>query len=231
VAIIDILSALYGLAATLAALRLRDLTKRGTRVEISMIDAGTAFLSYAAQSWFASGEQPARLGSRHPNLVPYQAFRAKDQWIVVGAGSRDMWRRFCDAIERPALARSQRFVANEGRVANRAVLERVLGKLFVSRHADHWLQRFREFRVPAGRVASLEEVMRGALERGQVGMVRLGEAGNQPILLAPFIIGGRRPGASRGPPRAGQHTVEVLREAGLPAEDIRELLRQAGKPK
>ncbi|HBL28267.1 MAG TPA: hypothetical protein DD490_15640, partial [Acidobacteria bacterium] len=93
VAIVDLLTALYGLSATLAALRERDRTGRGRRVEIAMLDAGASFLSYAAQSWLADGRQPPPLGSRHPNLAPYQAFAASDGWFIVGVGSEGLWRR------------------------------------------------------------------------------------------------------------------------------------------
>src|SRR5206468_10468138 len=126
IAIVDVLSALYGLAAVLAALRRRDATGKGGRVEVSMVDAGTAFLSYAAQSWLADGRQPARLGSAHPNLAPYQAFQAADGWLVVGVGSQALWHRFCAAIERPDLADDPRFASSESRVKNRVDLDGLL---------------------------------------------------------------------------------------------------------
>ena len=95
VAIIDILTALQGAIATVAALFERQRTGRGRRIDVSMIDAGTALLSYAAQSWLADGRQPPALGSRHPNLTPYQAFPARDGWILIGVGSDAMFDRFC----------------------------------------------------------------------------------------------------------------------------------------
>ncbi|HEY4593175.1 MAG TPA: CoA transferase, partial [Thermoanaerobaculia bacterium] len=150
VAIVDVLSALYGLAAVLAALRQRDATGQGSRVEVSMADAGTSFLSYAAQSWLADGRQPARLGSAHPNLTPYQAYRAADGWLVVGVGSQELWRRFCAAIARPDLVDDPRFASSEARVRHRADLDRLLGEVFAVRPVAHWDAVLRAHRVPAG---------------------------------------------------------------------------------
>src|SRR3954454_7611028 len=138
VAIVDVLSALYGLTAVLAALRRRDATGRGGRVEISMLDAGTAFLSYAAQSWLADGRQPARLGSAHPTLAPYQAIQAADGWFVAGVGSPDLWRRFCAAVDRPELADDPRFASSAARVRNRGELDSLLAAVFAARSVAHW---------------------------------------------------------------------------------------------
>ena len=133
VAVVDVISALYGLTGLLAALRERDATGRGSRVEVSMLDAGTAFLSYAAQSWLADGRQPPRLGSRHPNLAPYQAFRAADGWLVVGVGSAEQWRRFCEAIGRPELADDPCFADNRARIEHRDGLDALLAGILATR--------------------------------------------------------------------------------------------------
>jgi crotonobetainyl-CoA:carnitine CoA-transferase CaiB-like acyl-CoA transferase len=215
VAIVDILSALYGLTAVLAALRERDASGRGRRVEISMIDAGSAFLSYAAQSWLADGRQPARLGSAHPTLTPYQAFHAADGWFVVGVGSQDLWRRFCAAVERPELADDPRFADSAARVLHRRELDALLAEVFAARPVAHWDAVMRAHRVPAGPPASVGEAVAKARERGQVMDLPAGAYGILPTVAAPFLFDGRRPAPSASAPALGEHTAEVLREIGM----------------
>jgi len=214
VAIVDMLTALYGLSATLAALRERDRTGRGRRVEIAMIDAGTAFLSYAAQSWLADGRQPPPLGSRHPNLAPYQAFAASDGWFIVGVGSEDLWHRFCAAIEKPALEADPRFATNEARVRNRDELDRLLADVFAAHPREHWEKAMRENRVPGGPTAGVGEAVTKARERGQVVSLPTGAYGDLETIAAPFVFGGRRPVPARAAPALGEHTEEVLRALG-----------------
>jgi crotonobetainyl-CoA:carnitine CoA-transferase CaiB-like acyl-CoA transferase len=223
IAIVDVLSALYGLGAVLAALRRRDATGRGSRVEVAMADAGASFLSYAAQSWLADGRQPARLGSAHPNLAPYHAFLAADGWLVVGVGNQALWRRFCAAIERPDLADDPRFATSEGRVAHRADLNRLLGELFATRPAAHWDATLRAHRVPAGPPATVGEAVAAARQRGQVVDLPAGAYGVLPTVAAPFLFDGERATPSASAPALGEHTEAVLREAGMSGEEIRKL--------
>ncbi len=224
IAIVDVLSALYGLTAVLAALRQRDATGKGSRVEVSMIDAGASFLSYAAQSWLADGRQPARLGSAHPNLAPYQAFRAADGWFVVGVGSQDLWRRFCAAIERPDLADDPRFGSSELRVRHRRELDDLLAGVFAARPVAHWDAALRTHRVPAGPPATVGEAVGKARGRGQVMDLPAGAYGVLPTVAAPFLFNGERPAPSSSAPALGEHTEEVLREAGMSAEEVQRLL-------
>lgn len=227
VAVVDVLSALYGLAAVLAALRRRDATGKGSRVEVSMVDAGTSFLSYAAQSWLADGRQPARLGSAHPNLTPYQAYRAADGWIVVGVGSQELWRRFCAAIERPGLADDPRFASSEARVCHRSELDRLLGEVFAARPVAHWDAAMRAHRVPAGPPATVGEAVEKARRRGQVVDLPPGAYGTLPTVAAPFLFDGERAAPVSSAPALGEHTAEVLREAGMSGGEIQDLLRTA----
>ncbi|HEX4965247.1 MAG TPA: CoA transferase [Thermoanaerobaculia bacterium] len=224
VAIVDLLTAVYGLSAVLAALRQRDATGRGQRVEVSMVDAGTSFLSYAAQSWLADGRQPPRLGSAHPNLVPYRAFQAADGWFVVGTGSQEQWRRLCAAVERPELADDPRFATSEGRVRHRADLEALLAAVFATLPVAHWDAAMRAHRVPAGPPATVGEAIAKARGRGQVVDLPEGVYGTLPTIAAPFLFGGARALPSASAPALGQHTAQVLREAGLTREEIRRLM-------
>jgi crotonobetainyl-CoA:carnitine CoA-transferase CaiB-like acyl-CoA transferase len=224
VAIVDILSALYGLSAVLAALRQRDATGRGRHVEVSMVDAGAAFLSYAAQSWLADGRQPARLGSAHPNLAPYRAYQAADGWFVAGVGSQDLWCRFCAAVGQPDLATDPRFGDGEARVRNRDELDALLGEIFATQPIAHWDAAMRAHRVPAGPLATVGEAVEKARTRGQVVDLPAGAYGILPTLAAPFLFDGRRASPSASVPGLGEHTAEVLREAGMRGKEIRELL-------
>lgn len=215
IAVVDILTALFGLSGLLAALRERDRTGRGRRVEVAMIDAGTAFLSYAAQSWLADGRQPPALGSRHPNLAPYQAFQAADGWFLVGVGSEDLWRRFCAAIERPELEADSRFATNEGRVRHRDDLDRLLSEVFAAHPREHWERAMREHRVPGGPTAGVGEAVEKARERGQLLPLPSGAYGDLATIAAPFLFDGLRPSPTLPPPALGEHTEQVLREIGL----------------
>ncbi len=217
VAVIDFLSALYGLSGVLAALVERGVTGKGRKVEVSMIDAGTAFLSYAAQSWLADGRQPPALGSRHPNLAPYQALPAQDGWFLVGVGSQDQWRRFCQAVEHPELEDDPRFATNAARVRNRAALDEVLAGIFQKRPAADWDRAMREHRIPAAAPAGVGEAVERARQRGQLLPLPPGAYGELSTLAAPFLFDGRRAEPRLPPPALGEHTAEVLREIGVNA--------------
>jgi crotonobetainyl-CoA:carnitine CoA-transferase CaiB-like acyl-CoA transferase len=217
VAVVDFLSALYGLSGVLAALVERGVTGKGRKVEVSMIDAGTAFLSYAAQSWLTDGRQPPALGSRHPNLAPYQAVPVQDGWFVVGVGSQDQWHRFCQAIQRPDLEADLRFAENVDRVRNRSELDELLAGIFRQRPAAEWDRVMREHRIPAAAPASVGESVERARERGQLLPLPVGAYGELATLAAPFLFDGHRAVPTLPPPALGEHTEEVLREIGLSA--------------
>ncbi len=187
VAIVDVLAALFGLSGTLAALARREREGRGGRVEVSMIDAATSFLSYAAQSYLATGVEPPRLGSRHPNLAPYQAFAARDGWMVVGVGTDAMWQRLCAGLEAPELATDERFATNAARLRNRPALDELLGARFARRPVAHWQRVLRRHRIPGSAVLGLGAALGRARRRGQI--VR---RGGTETVASPFVIDGVR---------------------------------------
>jgi len=195
VAIVDVLAALFGLSGALAALARRERDGRGGRVEVSMIDAATSFLSYAAQSFLASGKEPPRLGSRHPNLAPYQAFAARDGWIVVGVGTDAMWRRFCAALGRPTLGLDPRFSTNARRIRDRQSLDALLAGIFRRRTVAHWERALRSARVPGAPVLGVGEALARARRRGQI----VSLAGFETV-ASPFLFDGERAVSKLAPP-------------------------------
>ena len=118
VAIGDIATGMFAVQGILAALFARERTGRGQRVDIAMLDAVAALLTYQASSAFATGVTPGRLGNRHPSIAPYDTFAASDGEFVLSVGNDDQFRRLSEVLRRPELAADPRFATNADRVAN-----------------------------------------------------------------------------------------------------------------
>jgi crotonobetainyl-CoA:carnitine CoA-transferase CaiB-like acyl-CoA transferase len=246
VAIVDFLAALYGVTGLLAALLARERDRSsgresdgaagrapaGRAVEVTMTGAATAFLSYAAQAWLADGREVPRLGSAHPNLVPYRAFAARDGWFVVGVGSEAQWRRFCGAIGLPRLAESPHYRDNAARISHRTTLERRLARHFSTAPIDSWLERLGAARVPSAPVAPLSRAMQQAVVEGRIPAMPAGAFGTLRTVAAPFLFDGKRPEVARSAPALGEHSREVLRECGYSAREVARFIEQgvAGSP-
>lgn len=227
VAIVDILTALYAMAALLAALHGRERSGRGRRVEVPMADASASFLSYAAQSFLADGREPPRLGSGHPNLAPYQALPTADGWLVVGVGSDAAWRRLCAALGDPALAGDPRFGSNARRVEHRKALQRALALRFRRQSTRHWEAALRAHRVPAGPLLGVGAAIARARRRGQIQRLPPGAYGSLETVAAPWRLDRVRQSSARGAPAVGEHGEQILRAHGFSAREIA-TLRAAG---
>jgi crotonobetainyl-CoA:carnitine CoA-transferase CaiB-like acyl-CoA transferase len=216
VAVVDILTSHYAVQAILSALLDRERTGRGRRIDVSMLDCAAASLTYMAQNTLVTGHSPERMGSRHPSIVPYQAFPTKDGHVVVAAGSQAIWERLCGAIGRPDLLQDARFADNSKRVVYRDALERILEPIFRERSTADWLALLQAKDVPATPVNDVATglALPPLAERQLVGALGVGSP------VAP----GRD---QRRPPRLGEHTEEVLRELGYDDAAL-ERLRAAG---
>ncbi|HET7218961.1 MAG TPA: CoA transferase, partial [Vicinamibacterales bacterium] len=126
VAIADIVSGMSAAQGIAMALLARARTGTGQRVDVGMLDATAALLTYQAANYFATGQPPRRLGNTHPTIVPYETFAAADGDVILTVGNDEIWKRFCEAIEMPALAADPRFVDNRARLAHYAELKPIL---------------------------------------------------------------------------------------------------------
>jgi crotonobetainyl-CoA:carnitine CoA-transferase CaiB-like acyl-CoA transferase len=234
VASADISAGMWTAIGVLSALVRRAESGRGQWIDLSLLDAQVSLLTNVAGAWFASGNVPARYGTGHPSIVPSEAFEAADGMLMVAAGNDKMWVRMAYALGIDDLATDARFATNAQRVIHRAELRERLENLFRTAGTAVWLEKLEAGGVPASRVNTvgealtdpllLERDMIVELEHSTVGTVR--SVGN-PIKLS------ETPATMRlAPPVLGEHTHDVLSEAGLTEEEIEILIDRghAGAP-
>lgn len=210
--IIDITSGMFAATAILAALRARDITGEGQLVDISLFDSHVALLTNVASNYLVGGKPPSRLGNAHPNLVPYDAFSARDGWFIVGVANEKQWGLLCDVFARPDLKTDSRFSTNRDRVTNRDVLVAELNQIFSQRDTNDWLADLTKAGLPCGRINSIPEVF--AHPQAQAREMTLesehASAGTVQLPGFPYKFSQTPAEVHRPPPLLGEHTEEVL---------------------
>ena len=230
VALIDEITALYAHGAILAALLHRERSGQGQKVECSLLESGVASLMNAATAYLLAGEVQGRWGSAHASVVPYQAFKAKDDYLMVGAGNERLWKAFCEVVGAPEWADDPRFDSNEKRVRRREELVRMIEERLQVRSRDEWVEAFGAAGLPTGPINSVARVFSDSqvLHRGMVEEIIHPTAGKIKLVGLPVKFS-ETPGEVRSPPPLlGQHTEQVLGGLlGLSAGEVEEL-RKAG---
>jgi formyl-CoA transferase len=230
VAIVDITAGLFANSAILAALHHRDRTGQGQYIDIALLDAQIGWLVNQAHNYFATGETPRRFGNAHPNIVPYEVFRAQDGYLALAIGTDAQYRRFCELVSYPELWEDERFQTNAGRVEHRDTLIPRLQALIGQRALSEWLELLSENRIPAAPINDIPTLLRDP----QVAARQMVQTINHPVLgevqqLGPVAKFSHTPAQVRSaPPLLGEHTESILsQELGYSQEEIARM-RQAG---
>ncbi|MCC7162129.1 MAG: CoA transferase [Anaerolineae bacterium] len=210
----DLGGALYLTIGILAALQARHRTGRGQALDLSMMDAQVALLENAFMRYFVTGETPARLGSRHPLIVPFQAFPTSDGYVVVTAGTEAQWGRLCEALGASELKEDARFLTNTARRQNIPALETELSARFKTRTTDEWLEILRDHEIPCAPIQTIAQAASDPqiAAREMIVNVEDAQAGTQRIVNTPLRFSEMQSGVRTSAPQLGEHTDEILRD-------------------
>ena len=230
IAVSDIGAGMWAAFAVMTALHHRSNSGDGQHIDISMLDAQVAWMTYQAAYFFANEEPPKRLGAAHPTLVPYQAFMSQDgKYVNVAVGSERLWERFCEGVNRMDLKDDPNFAQNGDRVRNRSTLVPLLQEYFLTKPADYWVDALQAVNVPAGPINDLADVFSDPQILHREMLVEIPHPTLKSIkqtgLPLKFSV---TPGAfDKHPPLLGEHNEEILNSLGYSAQDIADLTNNA----
>jgi len=225
VAIGDIATGMFAVQGILAALYARERSQRGQRVDIAMLDAVTALLTYQASIAFATGDTPRRMGNRHPSIAPYDTFTAADGDFVLSVGNDDQFRRLAGILRRPELGIDPQYASNADRVRHYDALRDTLSRLFSAWARADLLAALTAAGVPCSAVRSVTEALQDPQLSAREMIVPLEHvsAGGIRVLGSPLKLSETPASVRTPPPALGQHTDAVLREIGMSDSDIASL--------
>jgi len=223
--ITDLGAALFALSGILAALYHRAQTGRGQYIDTSLLEAGLALSVWEATEYFSGGGIPQPMGSAHRLSAPYQAIRCADGFIVVGAANDRLFRRLCDLLGHPEWADDEAFATDTARVRNRARLAALIEMETIARPRHDWLALLESNDVPCGPINNYEDAFNDEHVRARQMVLETEHPtlGRIRTLGSPLKMSDTPPVLGRRAPLLGEHTQDVLREAGFNDEELEKL--------
>lgn len=225
----DVTAGLFAVIGTLTALYAREVTGIGQKVDVAMLDCQVAILENAIARYVTSGVSPQPIGNRHSSITPFEAFKAKDGYIIIAVGNDRLWSDFCNLINRPDMIQDERFVTNPKRTENQKALKNVLDTVFPEKTVDEWIEALDMAGIPCGPINTIERVMENVQVKARNMIVETDHptAGKVKMAGVPIKLSAM-PGSVEGPaPLLGQHTEEILAEIlGLSGEEVVQLKAQ-----
>jgi formyl-CoA transferase len=224
----DLCAGLFAAYGILAALEHRDRTGEGQLVDTSLLEAAMALTVWEAAEYWVTGQAPGPLGSAHRLAAPYQAIRAADGWLTVGANNDRLFEALCRAIDRPDLCEGRRFTGGAGRMKHRAALIEAIEKTTAGEPRAHWLARLEGEGVPCGPINDYAEALADPQTLAREMVVDLVHPGAGPIkaLGIPVKLSDTPGAVDRAAPLLGEHTAEILTELGYTEAEQRALRDQ-----
>jgi len=208
VAVVDITTGMYATSAILAALFQRERTGEGAWLDLALLDVAVAMNANQAANYLVSGESPARSGNAHPNLAPYEVFRAADGYFILAVGNDTQFAKLCDFCGRPDLAADARYATNSGRIGNLASLRETLAEILARHPRKYWTDALDALGISWGAINTLAEVFEDeqVRHRDMLRVVQHPVLGEMKLVGNPMLSGSRTQATTAPPPLLGEHT-------------------------
>jgi crotonobetainyl-CoA:carnitine CoA-transferase CaiB-like acyl-CoA transferase len=229
VSFLDMGTGVMSALATVTALFRREFTGSGGKVEASLLGTSLGLMSNSISNFLQHGSMPERLGTAHPQVVPYQAYPTKDSFIFIASGNQNLFERLCRALGLEAIIADPRFKDNASRVKHREAVLKLIFDALAQEETEPLMTKLDQHGVPYSRVNNYETLW----EDGQVQALGLLEQGSDPdygdfeIMGLPFSLTDHDRGLTRTAPRIGEHSREILAEMGYDQQRIEGLITDA----
>ncbi|MGD6747455.1 CaiB/BaiF CoA transferase family protein [Streptomyces sp. BH106] len=222
VALVDVITGMHAGLGVMAALRHRDATGEGQKVEVSLLTSLLSALTNQASAHVAGGVVPRAMGNKHPSIAPYEVLDAKDRPLALAVGNDRQFAALCAELGVPGLADDPRFASNTARVAHREELLAELTERLRERGADEWFETLTAVGVPCGPINDLGEAFAFAERLGLDPRVHIDDPNREAPaaqVANPIRLSAAPAAYVTAPPRLGEHTEQILAELGLSAVD------------
>jgi CoA:oxalate CoA-transferase len=226
--IADIFAGVFSAIGILGALHNRDKTGKGQMVDVAMLDCMVAILENAVARYTTTNQNPVPIGNRHPSIAPFTSVRTSDGFINVACGNDLLWHKFCEVIERPELAKDERYTSNADRCNHMDELIPVLNDTLSENTTSFWLEKLEKAHVPAGPINKIGEVLNDpqVIARNMLVELMHPVAGKVHVPGTPIKFSETNSEIVAPAPVLGEHNEEILSKIGYSPAEIADLNQQ-----
>ncbi len=225
----DLAGGMFAAYAISSALYQREQTGEGQKLDISLLDCQVSMLTYVGQYYFANGVIPGPIGTTHQSVFPYQAFKARDDYMVIAAPTEKFWKKLCKVLGREDLSENPKFADNNSRVEHKEELQAIFDREFAKKDIKHWMEAISREGIPAGPVNTVDKALSDpqVLARGMVFEMDHPGVGKYKAIGNPVKTSSSDDGPYKPAPALGMHTDEVFSDYLGYSEEKIAALRQS----